>query len=246
MERLMTDIEFRFSPGLDLDAASQSFQASGRARVFNVLEPACADALHACLSRQVPWRLAYNRGDQALLVDPVAARGMDAAQQQQLNQEIIGGARKGFQYAYYSYPMVTAYLNRDQPDLLLHRLLEWLVSPAVLETVRRVTGIESLRKCDGQATCYLPGHFLTQHDDRGTGSEGRRVGYVLNLTREWRPDWGGLLHFLSPDGSQVEEAWVPRFNSLALFRVPVMHAVSYVSPFAQHARFAVTGWFRDV
>jgi Rps23 Pro-64 3,4-dihydroxylase Tpa1-like proline 4-hydroxylase len=241
----MAAIEFRFSSGLDLEAAAQGFQASGRVRILDVLEHGCAEALHACLSKDVPWRLAYNRGDQALLLDPAVARGMDATQQQQLNQEIVLGARKGFQYAYYSYPMVTAYLNRDEPDLLLHRLLEWLVSPAVLETVRRVTGIESLRKCDGQATCYLPGHFLTQHDDAGTGTEGRRVAYVLNLTRDWRPDWGGLLHFLSPDGSQVQDAWVPRYNSLALFRVPVLHAVSYVSPFAQRARFAITGWFRD-
>ena len=246
MERCMAAIEFRFSPDLDLAIAAQGFRTAGRVRVLDILEPGGAEALHACLSRDVPWRLAYNRGDQAMLVDPAAARGMGATQQQQLNQEIIVGARKGFQYAYYSYPMVTAYLNREEPDLLLHRLLEWLVSPVVLQNVRRITGIASLRKCDGQATCYLPGHFLTQHDDGGTGSEGRRVGYVLNLTREWRPDWGGLLQFLSPDGSQVEDAWVPRFNSLALFRVPVMHAVSYVSPFAQHARFAVTGWFRDV
>lgn len=241
----MSPDRFEFSPTLDVEAAARSFQDRGRVRIADVLRREDADALHACLSREVPWRLAYNRGDQALLVDPAVARGAGPAQQQQLTQEIITGARQGFQYAYYSYPMVTAYLGGSDPGLLLHALLEWLTGPVVLETIRRVTGIDSLRKCDGQATCYLPGHFLTQHDDRGTGSEGRRVGYVLSLTQQWHPDWGGLLNFLAEDGREVEASWVPGYNTLALFRVPVLHSVGYVAPFARQARFAITGWFRD-
>lgn len=241
----MSSDEFEISSELDCEALARSFREHGRVRIADFLRPEGADALHACLSGEVPWKLAYNRGEQALLVDPAVAREAGPAQQQLLLQEIVAGARQGFQYAYYSYPMVTAYLAGSNPGLLLHRLLEWLTGPVVLDTVRRITGIDTLRKCDGQATCYLPGHFLTQHDDRGTGSEGRRVGYVLNLTRQWHPDWGGLLNFLSPDGQQVQEAWAPSYNTLVLFRVPVLHSVGYVAPFARHARFAVTGWFRD-
>jgi SM-20-related protein len=235
---------FEISAAFDVETAARSFRERGRVRIADFLRKESADALYACLSGEVPWRLAYNRGEQALLVDPAVVRGAGPAHEQ-LSQEIIAGARRGFQYAYYSYPMVTAYLAGSDPGLLLHRLLEWLTGPVMLGTVRRITGIVSLEKCDGQATCYLPGHFLSQHDDRGTGSEGRRVGYVLSLTRQWHPDWGGLLNFLTEDGQQVEESWVPGYNSLALFRVPVLHSVGYVSPFARQARFAVTGWFRD-
>jgi Rps23 Pro-64 3,4-dihydroxylase Tpa1-like proline 4-hydroxylase len=49
---------------------------------------------------------------------------------------------------------------------------------------------------------------------------------------------------LRTDGD-VEEVWMPRFNSLALFRVPTRHMVSYVSPFAKHPRYAITGWLCD-
>lgn len=240
----MASDAFEISSALDVEAVALSFRKHGRIRIADFLRSEDADALHACLSGEVPWRLAYNRGEQALLVDPSVVRG-SASGQQQLTQEIIAGARRGFQYAYYSYPMVTAYLGGNDPGLLLHRLLEWLTGPVMLGTVRRITGIDSLRKCDGQATCYLPGHFLSQHDDRGTGLEGRRVGYVLSLTRQWHPDWGGLLSFFTADGRQVEESWVPGYNALALFRVPVLHSVGYVAPFARQARFAVTGWFRD-
>jgi Rps23 Pro-64 3,4-dihydroxylase Tpa1-like proline 4-hydroxylase len=241
----MSAVEFRLSRSLDVDSAAGEFQRSGRVRILDVLEPACAEALYNCLVKDVPWRLAYSREGRPMLLDAAEARALSREQQQQLAQRIVDGARAGFQYVYSSYPMVTAYLQGQDPGLLLHRLLEWLATPEVLDTVRRITGIPTLRKCDGQATLYQAGHFLTQHDDRGSGSEQRRVGYVLNLTRGWRADWGGLLHFLSEDGQQVRESWIPGYNVLALFRVPVLHAVSYVAPYATQPRLAVTGWFRD-
>jgi SM-20-related protein len=237
---------FSFSTGIDRDAAARAFAERGRVRVDQVLEASSAEALYACLRHEVPWKLAYNAGQEAVVIEGEELRRMAPAQAQELTRTIVQGARQGFQYAYLSYPMVTAYLQQRDPGLLLHRLLEWLTSPGVLDAVRAITGIPELVKCDAQATCYLPGHFLTRHDDGGTGSEGRRVGYVLNLARRWQPDWGGLLQFLAPpDGAEVVECWTPRFNSLALFRVPVLHAVSCVAPFAGEPRLAVTGWFRD-
>lgn len=237
---------FEFSQSFDLDDAARRFQSQGRVRIREVLAVPCATALHDCLLHDVPWKLAYNRGGQALVLEHEQLKTTSAAQLQQLHREVVQGAQTGFQYSYYSYPMVTAYLKGEAPGLLLHRLLEWLVTPTVLDAIRSITDIPELVKCDAQATCYLPGHFLTRHDDRGEGSEGRRVGYVLNLARRWQPDWGGLLQFLRPpDGQDVEESWSPQFNSLVLFRVPVLHSVSFVAPFAGAPRFAITGWFRD-
>jgi Rps23 Pro-64 3,4-dihydroxylase Tpa1-like proline 4-hydroxylase len=68
---------------------------------------------------------------------------------------------------------------------------------------------------------------------------------VLNLTRRWQADWGGLLQFVDAAG-EITDTWLPRFNTMALFRVPVRHTVSYVAPFANEPRLAITGWFRDV
>ena len=96
----------------------------------------------------------------------------------------------------------------------------------------------------GEATLYRPGHFLSWHDDSGHPEQHRRVAYVLYLTRGWRADWGGQLQFIDAQGD-VEEVWMPRFNSLALFLVPMPHLVTYVAPFATQPRFAITGWLCD-
>jgi Rps23 Pro-64 3,4-dihydroxylase Tpa1-like proline 4-hydroxylase len=66
--------------------------------------------------------------------------------------------------------------------------------------------------------------------------------YVINLSRDWQADWGGLLQFIDESGA-VSETFMPRWNTLSLFRVPQGHAVSLVAPWARAPRLALTGWF---
>lgn len=67
----------------------------------------------------------------------------------------------------------------------------------------------------------------------------------MNLSPDWRPDWGGLLMFEGAD-SHIEQGFVPSFNALNLFAVPARHFVSYVAPFAPRRRYSVTGWLRTI
>lgn len=233
-----------FASGLQTEAAAAEFASRGRVRIRNVLDAASASRLHRALRSEVPWQLVYHDGTRNVIVEAADFEKLGPAGQRELMQRVLAGARERFQYLYHSYPMVTAYLNGQDPQLFLHRVLEWLNEPTTLETARRISGIPSLKKADAQATLYRPGHFLTLHDDGGTGNEMRRVAYVLNMTEGWRADWGGQLQFIAADG-EVEESWLPGFNTLALFRVPMRHAVSYIAPYAIRPRLAITGWFRD-
>jgi Rps23 Pro-64 3,4-dihydroxylase Tpa1-like proline 4-hydroxylase len=125
---------------------------------------------------------------------------------------------------------------------LLAELARFLSSGEAIDFLRAVTGRADIRFADAQATAYGPRHFLTAHDDDVAGKN-RAAAYVLNLTPEWRIDWGGLLLFHGADGV-VEEGWPPSFNTLNLFAVPQPHSVSYVTPFVPNRRYAVTGWLR--
>jgi SM-20-related protein len=227
------------SSSLDSAALATEFSQRGRVRIRNFLAQETALRLHQCLQDEVPWKLAYDAHGKAAILDDDSR-----AFESQIAPEILAQARERFQYLYCSYPMVTAYLRGDDPGLLLHRVLEGLNEPQMLDLIRGITGIATLRKADAQATWYRPGHFLTLHDDTGMPREMRRVAYVLNLTRRWQVDWGGLLHFVDEHGDVID-SWCPEFNTLVLFRVPVRHAVSFVAPFAGEPRFAITGWFRD-
>jgi len=240
----MTRLSFspRLSPNIDVAAVRSEFAARGRARVRDFLDADAAEELHRCLRERVPWKLAYSENSVNVLAD--ATNDPGAAPPDDLVQKIHALARTGFQYLYRSYPMVTAYLSGANPELPLNATLEWLNAPETLSFIRDVTGISTIRKGDAQATLYGPGNFLTLHDDTGAPKELRRVAYVLNLTRRWQADWGGLLQFVDAAG-EITDTWLPTFNTMALFRVPVRHTVSYVAPFANEPRLAITGWFRD-
>lgn len=222
----------------DWAALRRQFGEQRRLLIPDFLETDIAELLHRALALQVPYDLAVRHdGQDHKRVAPTEAEAAAAVARA---TEDAKAQRYGF--AYESYMMVTAYLEGRDPGLPLHRLLEVFNSPNYLELMRYVTG-KAVVKLDAQATRYQPGHFLRRHNDFHP-SDGRLCAYVLNLTRGWQADWGGLLQFLDEDG-QVNGTFVPGYNQLAIFEVPQWHVVSLVAPWAGAPRLSVTGWMLD-
>lgn len=230
------------NPELDVADWAARLRAQGRVQVDDFLQPDAAGRLHRCLADEVPWTLALRdaAGPRTIAADAYAA--MDAASVDALLRDTAAGARGGeFRFAYDSYMMVRAYKEGRDPQLPLHRVLEFLNSPPYLAFCRALSGDARIRRVDAQATRYRAGHFLRQHTDEDT-REGRLYAYVINLSRDWRADWGGLLQFVDGDG-RVADAFLPRWNTLSLFAVPADHVVTMVMPWAGHDRYAITGWW---
>lgn len=239
----MAPADSMLNAALDIDELSARFRDRQRMEIRDALEPDVARDLYRCLDREVKWRIAFigDRGSTTMEAD--GFRRMSDRQREEFHRVLLSRARGGFQFLYQSYMMVTAYKEGCDPQLVLHPFLEYLNSEPFLDFMRRLTGVTRIRKADAQATCYTPGNFLKQHNDI-TPEQGREVAYVLNLTREWHADWGGLLQFMDEDGAVID-TFMPRFNSLTLFRVPMHHCVSCVAPFAERPRYAITGWLRS-
>ncbi len=230
------------NPELDIGALATAFQDEGRLQIEDALRPEVAELLYQCLHHQVPWSLAFRDrdGPRKLWAEELAA--MTEAESEAMNTRILDIAREQFQFRYDSYMMVTAYKEKRDPDLVLHRMVEQINTSPWLNAMRRITGRSEIRRSDAQATRYIAGHFLKMHNDI-QHEEGRVAAYVLNLTRNWEAHWGGLLQFLDENG-EVEQTFMPRFNTITLFSVPAEHCVSPVAEFASSARYAVTGWLR--
>ncbi len=230
------------NPALDLGALTERFATDGMVQIEQALRPEVADVLHACLDTEVPWALAYRdaSGPRKLWSDELV--GMDETDRQALDDEIYRIARSEFQFRYDSFMMVTAYKEKRHPELVLHRVIEQINSQPWVEAFRTITGLSQIRRADAQATRYVAGHFLRRHNDMNE-DDGRLCAYVINLSRDWQADWGGLLQILNGNGDVIRTL-MPRFNTISLFRVPTEHCVSPVAPFANGARYAITGWFR--
>lgn len=120
---------------------------------------------------------------------------------------------------------------------------QWLNSEESIGFLSRVSKVELKNFNTIFASRYSSGCFLSPHHDDSLG----KVGFVLQLTKNWRPQWGGVLHFLDDSMSLIEYSEVPTFNTLTLFHIPEgkgkWHYVSHVAPGVTSHRIAYSGWF---
>ena len=239
----MAHLDMTFGRGLDPAQAAGVLRRFGRVHLTEVLPDATARALHRSLAEETPWRrhLCAGESDVALPIEAFEARPDDW--RRDVYAAVRASAAAGFSYLFDNYPVAEALEAGSRLGVLVEQVYDALNSDVGLQWLRAVTGEPRVAYVDAQATRFLPGHFLTQHDD-GVAGKDRLYAYVLNLTPEWRADWGGLLLFTDGDG-HVAEGYTPAFNALNLMRVPQAHLVSEVASYAPVPRLSVTGWIRS-
>jgi SM-20-related protein len=236
-------LDISINPRLDPSEFARKFAKRRRIHIPAFLVPAAAERLLRHLRGREDWRLVINQGDKLFELDRMAQTALTPAKAAQLDLAVHKAAREGFQFRFETIRVPDEDSKRAADGTLLATFARFLSSPPALDFLRIVTGRDEIGFADAQGTAYGPHHFLTAHDDDVAGKN-RLAAYVLNLTPEWRADWGGLLTFHRADG-HIDEAFTPRFNALNLFEVPQRHSVSYVTPFVPNRRYAVTGWLRS-
>lgn len=225
-----------FNPQLSFNHISYDYALDKRTRIQNVLTDESAHSLLKALP-QVNYDNAYILNGKNTTASIEDLNALSAQDQQRLMHNIYSEASQGVGF-YYGRHM----LSPKTSHTALQAVVDFLNSESTLAKIKEITGIHDIQSASAQATRYVPGNFLTRHNDLHEG-EKRRVAYVLNLTQEWHPDWGGLLQFYQANGTP-RDAWAPQFNSLSLFDVTHVHAVTFVAPYAAKPRLAITGWFK--
>jgi Rps23 Pro-64 3,4-dihydroxylase Tpa1-like proline 4-hydroxylase len=221
----------------NISTDSLKLQQDNYLRISNFLESGFSNQIYKCLSSEVKWGLACHlNGESKTFLNYSDVNQLSLKEQESLEAQL----NLPFQFIYNTYMIVTSYLEQRDPGHFLYTILEWLNSVETLQYFRTLIRDDSLIKINAQATRYLPGHFLKQHNDENL-EEGRLYAYVLGFSKDWNPDWGGLLNVLNENG-EIVKTLIPEYNSLSIFKVPQNHFVSYVSPFAESERLAITGW----
>ncbi len=96
----------------------------------------------------------------------------------------------------------------------------------------------NLKLSESFISVYERGDFLSTHTDKPNGY----IAFVLNLTKGWKPEYGGVFH---SNGQYI----VPTFNNLMIMTLEnggQPHFVSEVSQRASHSRIAFSGWFEKI
>jgi SM-20-related protein len=230
------DVPLELNPLLTAETFSDDFRRQGRIHISGLLTDAAAQRLFRALHKETPWGLIYNDGEKA---HEFKHSTVSAEDHQEKAIAAWERAHSRFQYFYHVCRLLENRKIHPGPRHYLVRLVKFLTSREFLSFIRTVTGDDSIGWVSANATLYKPLDFLTAHDD---GLSERRIAYVLNMTPEWKPDWGGALQFYDHD-DHIEEGYLPTFNSLNLFRVPKRHSVAQVSTFGG-MRYSISGWFQ--
>ena len=234
--------DFEVNPRLSITALGDRFAACGRLQIADFLTAESAESLRAYLEGSERWRHLFNIDERSVEVPSADWDSTPDPQRNKVLQTIDEAAAFDFQYQYDTIRVADRADDRAASGTLLDRLALFLSSSPVLDLFMRITGTDDLVFADCQATRYRSGDFLTPHNDELDGMH-RRFAYVLSLTPDWLPRWGGLLHFVDSSGG-IEETITPRFNALSFFAIGQSHYVSQVATYAPLPRISVTGWLR--
>ncbi|MFK8020988.1 MAG: 2OG-Fe(II) oxygenase family protein [Pseudomonadales bacterium] len=239
----MINIENAINSKLAAAQIRDTLSTSNRILIPDFLNQEIAEQLFNCLEQQVPWEMVYRENQENKVLSPQLLNGATEAELEALAGKIAEHAQqKGYQFCFDRYPMLDEYLKGSQQSPLLNSFLDYANSPQFLSFCHAITGDTEIRKVELQATRYRSGSFLRKHDDHAEVKDDRRYACVLGLTREWPSDWGGILQFVEQD--TITESFHPLFNSMAIFKVPQEHQVSFVASYATGFRYALTGWMR--
>lgn len=232
------------SPTLDIETPRRAMADTTRCQVESLLDDDTLAAARAAIDTVPRWTLVTKLNGRHLDLDSAAMGQQSPAQKAEFQRHVDAEARRGFGYLYDTYSIYDKWhrgeLRREVPALC--DLFELINSDRFLDPMRTILDAPDIAFADAQLTRYTRGHFLTTHDD-GVAGKNRVAAYVLTLSDGWKKGWGGLLEFYGPGGS-VETAFVPRGNTLSMFKVPQPHAVTRVGDKVRAARVSITGWLR--
>ncbi len=239
------------NPALNVVKLAETFEREKRVQITNFLKEDQANELHKWFNLDMPedwWFTSiHDPNDEgyegANNIRVMAGVGEVADEQQKLINIKIKEANDAFIDQKFSYVFDRTLPHAATCDCLECQFLEFLKTDLMMFLVRSITQINVNTTNEVFASRFMPGHFLSPHHDEGKG----KIGFVYSLSRYWRPEWGGLLHFLRDDYKTVTKIVPPLFNRLTLFDIPsregIPHYVSHVVPGAVLKRISVTGWF---
>jgi Rps23 Pro-64 3,4-dihydroxylase Tpa1-like proline 4-hydroxylase len=212
--------------------------------VPGILPVDCALALAQCLERDVEWNLTLWSGNRYFDVPSVSLAASEPAVVAEIRRRVHEQACDEYQLFYETQRLTEAGEPYEGPNVLLREFVQFMNSCEFLTFAREIFAEPRIAIADVQATRYRGGHFVHTHDDQEDNKK-RYAAYILNLTPDWRPDWGGYLKFVD-GGGHIDGGMMPAFNAINFFRVPFPHFVSMVSDRAPRSRHSITGWFRGV
>ncbi len=137
------------------------------------------------------------------------------------------------------------YYRTDHANGKQHPYLNLFQHPKFVAFIEFITGHQNL-EAPLDATFisnYQTGHYNGPHTDGPNG----RIAFVFHMSRNWRPEYGGLFMRTDWDYLTVNKCVTPKYNTLTMFDTSdggAPHLVSEVVKGCDNKRISYTGWYK--
>jgi SM-20-related protein len=158
-----------------------------------------------------------------------------------LRIKMVNEAFGSNEFSFYFYRTFNA--NPLQYSPLEYEVRNYMSSKVFIDFLNSITNLGLTKLNTLFVSKYTSNCFLSTHNDAGNG----RIAFVLHLTKDWKPQYGGNLNFLNEERTKIIEIFTSQFNTLMIFEVPeegVPHFVSHVAPNVTIPRISITGWYK--
>ncbi len=230
---------------LDTAALHQEYLDTGYVVIRNLLREEVAEAAFESLKNAVPWEFhyrAFKSGGKVGIIDPKTFAGMSEKEVLKLVPKIATLKDNDCTFAYCRYTIPTVLQDASEDTQVLTEIYRYFNSPEYLTLMGEITGDNSGREVSAWASRYDRHHHLSIHMDESPG-QGRIAAHVLGLSKNWKKEWEGNFAFCNSKGKPVHKV-PPQFNTLIMFKVPRLHLVTQVKPYAGDSRYSLFGWYK--
>jgi len=211
------------------------FQKNKKLKITSFLKEQFADALFKNILLEKNWNLASG-------IDNKKYEKLASTQNDKINNLQIKNVNNSFGKDHFSYIFYRA-MNANKMSFFEFTLRNMLNSKEFIDKINEITNLNVSRTTTVFLSKYKNGNFLSPHSDKGNG----KIAFVIYLSKFWKPQYGGVLHFMNEERTEIIESFVPSFNTLVLFEVPpengISHYISHIAPNVQYSRYAITGWY---
>ena len=241
-------MKFKINSNLDIDLLKNTFQQNKKVVIDNFLDLESAETLYSFFAHDMPeewWKASFIDFDNFSGdgYGNVVLKPRTNENKQIIRQKLVE-SQKAFldnKFSYFFDRTTTDHV--DGCNCIECEYRKFLQDESTKKWFSNLIDDEITYVGEFFASRFLPNHFLSPHHDHDKG----KIATVLNLSKNWKPEWGGCLHFLDSDYKNVTRHVQPSFNKLSLFDIPssngIPHYVSHVVPGCKLGRISYTGWY---
>lgn len=227
-------MKYKLNDGLDQKALAKTFKKSGRLQVPDAMADKSADNLSQTIEKMAIWKSVFMEGDKERALGGSDMKSLTDRRRREMLDRIYTQARDGYQYMRYECP--TDEIPNAKDPKALKDADKFFKSDDFRDFLRGVAGAKDGELEGVQARWLQREQFMTD-SGLAAGLPDCKLQFSMDVTRKWRPHWGGHLNFLDENG-EIAEAWSPGFNKLNIYAGGTRHSISYVTPF--HGAFCLS------